>query len=357
MHQQELRSVAKVICAISGLELKIPHIAMTLDNRELAHPIFYLPQKKLLGMYERYLKQEWNDIDSYLLYLALLHSTDHVKFCVPVTYRAQHTQKIIANTIDKLVNVMWRSSAITHPSFKQPKYIITDTIATNSLSGISDFLDTWNHNIELFHMGYAREKHIARLVAAEDKLSKVILSGTTGTHLAVQVANWAAKAAEFPEAKAEEWKKTIRKCYNSSAMFSTPKKTLEEIKEYCEGNIEVGTIHFHSLMVVLKEGIRRHTDFLGLGDMNSIVAASNAPKPSTYELLDSSAADVGNNAIIDIIAAAPTEVPVRADYPSQLAFVRAKLNYRVYLQYKKVEAAVEEDVTSTPVTSEENINV
>lgn len=332
--------MANVVCAISGLKLKVPHIAMTLDNRELAHPIFYLPQKKLLLMYERYLEQgDWSSIDSYLLYLALLNSTDHVKFCVPVTYRAAHTDKVIANTIDRLVAVMWKSAAITHPSFRQPSYIITDTIATNSLLGISDFIESWEDNIKLFHMGYARTKHIARLATAEERLSKVILSGTTGPHLAVKVAKWANMAAEFPEDTAAEWEKTIRKCYNSAAMFSTSKKQLIAIKEYCEQNIEVGSIHFHSLMVVLKEGIARHTDFLGLTDMHTI-AKSTAGASSNYQLLDPEVADKENTAIIDIIAAAPTEEPIREAYPTHLAYVRAKLNYRVYLQYKKVEEEV-----------------
>lgn len=329
--------MAKVICAISGLELKVSYVGMTLRDRELAHPIFYLPQKKLLTMYEMYIQGKYNDIDSYLLFLALLNATDHVKFACPVKYRGEHTQKVIANNIDMLVQVMWKSAVITHPAFKQPKYIITDTIKTNSLLGIGEWLDLWQENITIFHMGYARQKHLAKLSSIEKKLERVILSGTTGPQLAMNVAKWADKAAEFPKDKRELWMKTIRKCFNSAAMFSTPKALLKEIKTYCEGEIEVGTIHFHKLMEVLREGEQRHNDFLGLGD----ISLPSAKVSTNYTMMDEEvASNAETNSLIDIIAKAPTEPPSRENYPSSVAYLRAKLNYRVYCNYKEVEEEV-----------------
>lgn len=308
----------------------------------MAHPIFYVPQKQLLSLYRRYTKGDLNGIDSYLLYLALAYSTDSLLFACPAKYRERTTDKLVANTIDRLVTIIWQSDIIQHPSFKQPKYIINERNATSFLTGMPTWIEAWEHNIKLFKAGRIHQRYEKRLKQVEEKLSKVILSGTSGTHLALNVANWASIAGEFPEDKIDKWKETIRKCYNPEKMFNTPKKLLEEIKEYCEQNIEAGSIHFHSLMRVLRKGINNHNDYLGLGvrsPLASLAAGTN------YTLLEGDM-PAEDSALLEIISKAPTSQPIREEYPNKLAFIKAKLNYKVYLQYKKEEDK-QEQVTAT----------
>ena len=206
--------MAKVICSISGLTLKVTHIPLTVEAGIMAHPIFYVPQKQLLSLYRRYTKGDLNGIDSYLLYLALAYSTDSLLFACPAKYRERTTDKLVANTIDRLVTIIWQSDIIQHPSFKQPKYIINERNATSFLTGMPTWIEAWEHNIKLFKAGRIHQRYEKRLKQVEEKLSKVILSGTSGTHLALNVANWASIAGEFPEDKIDKWKETIRKCYN-----------------------------------------------------------------------------------------------------------------------------------------------
>jgi len=310
--------MARIICGISGIAYKCEHVPMTLSHRETAHPIFYLHQKKLLNLYGRYSEGNLTNTDSYLLFLALLHSTEAVKFNTSAIYH-DRTQHIIAANIGQLVNVIFKSNAIQHPAFKQPKFIINQDTA--SLDNIKIWIKAWQNNISDFLQGISTERDRDKLLRVQNILSSYIKSPETkDAQLATAAANWACLAAEFPKHKAEAWKAIIRKCYNLQAMFSTPREELLAIKEHCESNLEVGSIYFHTLMTTLKTGISNHNDFLGFDNVNS----SNS---LGYTLLETD--NVRQEAaLLSMVASAPTQEPKREDYPSKFAFIRAKLAYK-----------------------------
>ena len=320
--------MANVTCAISGLEYKVPHVPVTLANRETAHPIFYLPQKKLLGIYSRYHKGHLTPTDSYLLFLALIHSTDSVAFTETITLKPAHvdTQKLIANNIKQLVDVIWQTDAIEHPSFKQPSYIIRPDTA--DLSCISGWIAAWKQNIYDFKYSRASEAEYEKLTKLENKLSYIMRVGLHDANLSNAVANWADMAAAFPLAKRELYKATIRKCFNCKVMFSTPKELLIEIKEYCEENIEAGSEHFHVLMETLKEGYRNHMDYLGTIPTLESLTSIPSDSISSYTLhsIDESVEETNIKAAI---AKAPATEPVRHNYSDPVAYVRDKLRFRV----------------------------
>lgn len=313
--------MARIICGISGVPFTCDHVPMTLAHREMNHPIFYLPQKKLLGLYSTYIKGQLTDIDSYLLFVALLNSTDSVVFTVP-TQVTTSTERIIASNIKQLVSVIWETNAITHPAFKQPRFFIRSD--TSTLDTIHSWILSWRQNIEDFKAGIDSRSYAKKLLDVEAKLEKLIFSptNTTDTQLCNAVANWACLAADFPVAKMDEWKLIIRKCYNMQAMFNTSKASLIELKEYCEENLEAGSIHFHTLMKTLRIGIANHNDFLGLGSFESPTTSYG------YTLLDSPEdTAVGEESMLRIIESAPLEAPQLQDYPDRLSFLKAKLAY------------------------------
>jgi len=278
-----------------------------------------LPQKRLLGLYTTYTKGELTDIDSYLLFLALLNSTESIKFIVPAEISTS-TPSIIANNIAQLVSVIWETNAIQHPSFRQPKFTIRQDTA--NLDNIKIWIKAWRANIEDFKLGQHRQAAIQDLQSTENKLSKLIFTPEAGNiKLAACVAEWADKAAEFPKNKAEYWKATIRKCYNLNAMFSTPKRDLLDIKEYCEENLEAGSIHFHKLLETLRAGIANHNDFLGMGSL------TDSSTDCGYTLLDTVDDTKNDEALIDIAAKAPDNPPVQSNYPNKLAYLKARLAY------------------------------
>jgi len=313
--------MARITCPISGIKFKCEHVPMSIASNDYAHPIFYLPQRKLLGLYTTYTKGNLTDTDSYLLFLALLHSTGNVSFSVPATQTNQ-TQFIIAANIAQLVRVMWQTDSIVHPSFRQPSYVVREDTA--DLSNIKLWIGAWSKNIIDFKQGLDRLSDLEKLTKIEKKLTKLIFTPEAGNiKLAAAAADWADKAAVFPKHKRETWKGIIRKCYNLSAMFSTPKKELMELKSYCEENLEVGSVHFHTLMNILKTGIANHNDFLGLGALEGTTKA----KDCGYTLLET---DNTKNeaALLDIISNAPIEAPIESNYQSKLAYLRAKLAYK-----------------------------
>jgi len=198
----------------------------------------------------------------------------------------------------------------------------------------------WRNNIEEFKIGIDSRSYAKRLHDTEIKLSKLIFSPstTTDTLLCNAVANWADMCAEFPLSKKDEWKSIIRKCYNMGAMFSTSKDELKALKEYCEENIEAGSIHFHTLMKTLRVGIANHDNFLGLGSLDS------PTKHPGYILLDE---DIdldgikrGEETLLSVIASAPTEEPQQCDYPTKLAYLKARLAYQASMRMIERDATI-----------------
>lgn len=341
--------MARILCGISNVPFKCDHVPMVLQNREYNHPIFSLPQKKLLGLYSVYNKGELSDIDSYLLFLALLKSTEAVQFISPAII-TESTVSIIAKNLGSLVQVIWETNAIVAPSFKQPKFYLRSDTAT--LDNISVWIAAWRSNIEEFKQGIIYQSQHEALVEVEKRLTKLIFTPEAGQiKLAAATADWADKAACFPVAKREEWKLTIRKCYNLEAMFSTPKELLIEIKCFCEENIEAGSIQFHTLMQTLRTGIANHNDFLGLGSFNNTTKKASG---ASFTLL-SADTSIEEASMLAIIASAPKNEPVIENYPNKLAFLQAKLAYR---QAAKLGSSLDTSVSSVasaPNTIEGNL--
>lgn len=311
--------MAKITCAISGITFTTQHSPITLTAKEgYFHPIFALPYRKLYGLYSKHCAGELTPTDSYLLFLSFLHSTEQISWEVPASCppSSAATIALVENNLQQLILSIETTNIILTPSFKQPSFTVRKE--NSSLEQIPNWIAAWESNVIDFKEGYASAKLREDLVKTENRLSYYLKSGVDPKSYSHVVAAWANKAADFPPNKSEEWQKLIRSCFNSARMFSTPIADIREVKEYCEQNIDAGSIHFHALMSTLREGSARHVNFLGLTSTNSL----------GYSLLSEDTTK--NEAEIEaIIAKAPTEYPKRADYPSDLAFIRAKLRYKV----------------------------
>ena len=329
--------MAKIHCAISGLAFSCDHGPLTLTFKDgYYHPIFALPYKKLYGLYSKHCSVQLTPTDSYLLFLAFLHSTDQVIWAHPATCnpRDKKTAQLVENNLQQLIRVIESTNIITIPSFKQPSFVVDS--GNSKLEQIPNWIAAWNSNIDDFKNGYVAQKTFEDLMKVENKLSYYLKSGINPENYSFAVASWAAKAADFPPHKTEAWCKLIRSCFNSAKMFSTPIAEIREVKEYCEQNIEAGSIHFHALMSTLREGSARHTDFLGLTSPNSL----------GYTLL--SVDSTKNSSEVEaIIAKAPSAPPSRLDYSSDLEFIRAKLRYRVAERAAIATAKVTPLITET----------
>lgn len=324
--------MSKFYCALSGLECEVSYLPLSLTSREFAHPVFFLPQKKLLGLYAKYQSGSLGDIEAYLVYLALFNSTDMVDFRVPAQYTAK-TPKIIANNMEFLTETVFRMNAVSAPSVQFPKFVISSE--TKTLENSHYWIESWNRNYQEFLEGNKRRYEFEELEKIESKLHRLILDPNTNpSKYANVLAAWATKAAGFPTHKRptdfgsmtveEYWQLIIRKCVNEKAIFDIPSSDINELVSFCEENIEHGTMYAHSLMSLLREGKKKQIDYLGLGDFN-------IPEQS-YQILTEENPSVESANMIAIINSAPKEPPKRTEYPTEFLFQRAKLKYQMALR-------------------------
>ena len=318
--------MATVTCAISGVTFKSDYLSdLVLPHTAgYFHPIFAADHKQLHRLYSLHCAGKLSASDSYFLLLAFLHSTNSVIWNHPATLKPAEnaTSVLVENNLAQLLTVIAKSDAISHPRFAQPKVVINHNNA--NLIQLSGWIETWEDNIDSFYNRRASDREKEELAKLENSLTNLICSGEPTKAYAHIVANWAAIAGDFPRERREEWKRVIRSCFNVNKMFNTPLPLIKEIKDYCECNIEVGSVHFHELYKVLKQGINCHVDYLG----GSSLALGYEILP---ELTDSDtiASLVKNEEALELIRAkAPKTEPLAKDYPDSLSFLKAKLAYR-----------------------------
>jgi len=321
--------MAQVTCAISGIRFKVScleHISID-HTAGYFHPIFALPHKQLHQLYAAHCKGKLSQVDSYLTFLSLINYTGKVDWQHPVTLDPAKpiTRTLVENNISQLVRVIEQTDCIRHPSFTQPSFKVT--YENSRMIQIANWIKAWEENLSDWKAGRASLREAQSLQAVENKLTHLIYGGSSPAHYSHVVADWADKAAEFPPHRAEEWKKVIRSCFNTTKMFNTPLSLIKEIKDYCECNIDVGSVHFHTLMEIFNEGIARNTDYLG----GSSLALGYTLLPTTSAAgKQQQAAELKNAAEVAALAAkAPATEPVKSDYSTVVDYLRAKLAYRV----------------------------
>lgn len=327
--------MAKILCSISGVQFSCDFVPISLNSREYHHPIFSLPQKKLLGLYQKYRHNELDPISSYLTFLAYLNSTGLVEFRSPAIYTPQ-TESIIANNFDSLVSCVERMNRISNPSVQFSRIAVTPD--TKNLSNVHYWIGSWESTYEDFTSGYAAFKHSQALHEIESKLEYLIKdSDRNEVQFASRLAAWAEKAGNFPKFHiqvgnstipiSEYWKQIIRKCTNSESIFSIPSNDLKELLDHCEDNIDAGSIYGYHLFKILREGKEKQSNFLGLGDFQFSILPQDTSVESANKLA--------------IIQNAPDKEPSRLDYPSQFQYLKAKLAWDMKVSHKEEETKEE----------------
>ncbi len=316
----------RITCAISGIKFDTSFLESTSISHTAGyfHPIFAVSYTQLHHLYTAHTKGLLTCNDSYLLFMAFLHSSGQVEWKHPATVSPTHqrVKSLVENNLKKLITVLEKSAIIQHPSFSQPSFSLS--IDNADLTQIPSWITAWGDNLTDFCTRRADLRQLEDLYKVESRLSKLILGGERPEEYTAVIASWASKCAGFPTDKDEEWKRIIRSCFNTTKMFNTPLALIQEIKAYCELNIESGSIHSHTLYSVLKTGIKHHIDYLG-GSPSGIIYTLlpvETSKASTEE--QKAKADLAVMA-----ANAPLSAPVEKDYPNSIDFLKARLAFRV----------------------------
>ena len=329
--------MARITCAISGIRFQCSFLDnVSIPHKEgYFHPTFALPHEILHKLYDKHCNGDLNHTDSYLLFIAFLHSSNKIIWEHPANLNPNDssTRQLVENNITQLIKVLAKSEMIKHPSFEQPKFKVT--YETSLLHQIPNWIEAWEDNIAFFHRNSASIRQQQTLMEIENKFSYHINSGNSPDKYTHIIANWACEAASFPPLRAESFKKIIRSCFNINAMFNTDLDLIKEVKDYCECNIDAGSVHFHILSEVFNAGIARHKDYLGISSIGR-----------GYDILPSPHSTVANkekekeikSQLHDMATTANENEPVSKDYPDSISFLKAQLAFRLAKNLKKAEA-------------------
>lgn len=311
----------KLQCAYSGIQFECSHFSAYLD-KGVCHPVFLLSQEKLYRHYPKWLAGHMNDTDSYLLFLAALNSSGNIVWHTSAR-RTEHTNAIVAKNMELLFHTLALVNQIKHPGFDVPSYAITGSTA--SLGNINDLLQMWKASYHEFVNGYKQQAIERDIHIAGEKLLKLINNPYIKPEKYAKIlADWAEKAGEFPRSitptplgnmpLAEYWKGIIIKCYNTESMLSIPKKDVVELLEYIEENIESGTVQSYHLFSTVREGLDRLSSFFSVGTSFKILQKDDTVEQANIKML---------------IEQAPETEPRRVDYPSEIAFIKARARWNL----------------------------
>lgn len=317
--------MAKILCAKSGIQFQCEHFPISFTQNEVHHPIFSASLKQLWKYYPKWQAGELNSIDSYLLFLALLNSTDLIEFrCAAI--RHNHTDSIVSSNMESLYRTLGHIAAIRNPRFVLPRFVISHD--TRTLANVKHWLELWEDNYQDFMSGMKRQELKSRLQKRESALERLIknpaIKPEKYSHL---LANWASIAAEFPVSEttlpngtkttiSEYWQSIIMKCYNSVDIIQIERKDLVELIEHCEEWIELGSIFSYQLFTTLREGLDTIDGFFNIGNQTTfaIIGDGDSVESSNLQLL---------------INSAPTTAPKRTEYPTDFAFLKAKMKWNL----------------------------
>ncbi len=323
----------KILCSLSGVEFTCEHFPGYLSSREYYHPIFSLPQRKLLPYLSKWSTSELTPTDSYLLFLALLKSSDLVEFRIPAA-RSALTDSIIASNMEPLAMILTKLNAVTNPHVAFPSFVITQE--TRFLLNVHHWIEVWEEAWKAFKDGYRTTLKLRSLERREHALEKLIKNPhKTIESYSKHLADWAATAGNFPSSLtlvhkthiplSTYWKDIIYTVSTDNGMYSIPLKDLYELLDHCEDTIPIGTIFSNKLFTLLKTAIKKQEDFLH--------HRTTDIKETTFSILEET--DSIEQANIDaIIQAAPTEEPKRESYPSFIAFMKAREKWKLACRYR-----------------------
>lgn len=315
----------KLSCAISGITFQTDHF--TLFQKSL-HPIFSVSQDKLLVLYRNWTKGELSDTESYLLFCALLNSTKQIRWFHSAIRHARTTQ-VVSGNLPRLAELINRISDI--PDSRQSIFAaIAITAETADLNTANIWIDIWQDNLRDYHNGYRTYVASRKIANREEALQKLIKDSSKDlSRYARLLAKWASEAGDFPVFTvtspisereitcSEYWQEIIICLAKRERAYLIPKADIEELVDHVTETIQPGTIYQHTLSTLLKDGHKIIKDYFGFGELDI---------SRTFKLIteDTTVEDANKQAMID---SAPVSFPVESNYPSRLAFLRAKAKW------------------------------
>lgn len=329
--------MARITCSKSGIAFNCEHMPLAFGSSTYEHPLFHVPQKRLISLAGTWAAGKLTPTESYLLYLSLLDSTSLIHWRTPAQYIPTQTDSIIANNMESLLHIIGKINLITHPSFTLPSFAIGPD--TSTLANSNHWIEVWTENYTEWYDGFLtarkREDIKEKLDHREEALQRLIKSSVPVDSYAATLADWAAIAGAFPISStihpitghslplSDYWKQIIRAVSNEDKLWRYPRADIVELIEHCEDSIQHGNIYAHKLMSYLRSGLRKYDDYLGFGDIG---ISTGGGTPFTVMPPTSSIQDINRTALL---TTAPEEEPKKHQYPTTHAWLKAYTKWKL----------------------------
>mgnify|MGYP001194522043 CR=1 FL=1 len=343
----------KLKCVYSGIHYEVSHFpASFLNERYTHHPIFDIPQKELFQFARKWSAGELTDIDSYLFYLALLNSTEHLVWRDSARF-TDKTMKIIHTNMRSLLHCIGKINLVTNPKFVFHKVCISKE--NGDLVNSGHWIENWLNSYNQFASGYKEAIQHDRVIARERAIQKLIRDTNKPiSYYARQIAQWACMTGDFPQRiivrngkqwiQAEYWMDIIVRCCNAEQIFYIPERDIDDVIAWCEDYVDAGSDVGFELFRLLRSGMKKCKTYLGVDEIDfddthpgfKIITPTTSVEQANLQLL---------------IDSAPKEAPVRDHYPSLVAYLRDKVKYDQAQKYllsqaaaRKIKEHIEEEV-------------
>lgn len=321
--------MSKILCGKSGIIFSVAYGSVGIYDGSCVHPIFSLPYKKLLPLWQKHQESPLPDIDVFLLSLAALNSTGKLQFRTQATYCPESLSKCVTY-LDDIMDVVQSINAITVPSFSVPEFVIS--AENNKLQNLKHWIETWKVAVENFHKGRIFRKLKDEQSAFESSLTKLIKAGTTESKYSSLLAKWTASAANFPSfgidenifgcATIDEYWKHIIITAAKPHDISIPDSDIQELLDHLEDNIDASLTPGYKVLSMIRTLLERTESEFGIS------RAELARFSASYQITDKGNNEYLSQAVKDsLLKDAPVAEPRKHDYATAADYLRARAKW------------------------------
>lgn len=311
-----------ITCRYSGVKFGA-HGFGTLKVKDGQHPIMDVSVPHLIFNARKWTKNELDQTELRLLFIAFLKATDHVDFTCP----AYPSHALIQRYMEPIVQtITWMYNA--PDSMPLPTYVIRPenkelTNIGSWINGLKEARDDWGRQGAVYAF---RQKMMLR----EAKLMRLIRSATKNLPAYYnQLAEWALDASEAPAEKRFEWKSYFQ-LRDPLAIWQQESSKIEVLLLHLQAGesfIDTNTIlgaaainHIMRVYTICKQGPRGSI-------MDDEPYSWNDVRAGTFTILGDSNLEHENR--VAAAALAPKSKPVQDDYDNIVAYYKDIARWRM----------------------------
>ena len=341
----------RVTCRYTGLSFTSSTFSKVRFVGE--HPLMNAPLDTLLSRTANWSNGELTVVEQYVLFVALLKSTELVKFNVPI----QPRRDVVSRNMERLIKCAAWIGFIRTKTYL-PSYVINPE--NSHLPNLHMWLESLEDAKEAYKNNYWSITQLERLEARNNALERMIKSPNRNEHRFTGVlADWALTASKadvkLDKERLEYWRAIIRARGNELA--SIPLDDIRDVLDYMELNLDsyksgifAREAIFHLRKLVAK---KESGDFFGIGfDYDNYQVDLEDALENPFKLLPSDSPQ--HRHIKQISAEAPTEEPKRDDYATSFEYLKAKAKYNIAQRTRNSIFAAVNTITALNTTQTED---